>query len=327
MLINKLFPVLLLMAGVLAGCETDVNLPEPEHTPRIALRYLLSDVAPAQQSEAMQAFNQLYVSHSQRMFDARQLQGRSDATVEILDANGTVVERFRQATNKQWQTYPRPRYEPGYYEPTMNFAAQPGQTYTLRGRLPGFETVESQLTLPARPQIERATYTQRPPGDYGQPRGRLSLVLTDPAATADYYVVIGKLYDTQGRLYGDLMTEDTNTEFGNVGETFALSSLYNDYYSSLAPYPDTNVNGRQFTLSSNVVSSNSYGGSNVPVPAYLELQVLNLTADAYKFYQSRQRYQDTEDNPFAEPAPLYSNIRNGYGFFGGMSGTIYRIQL
>ena len=34
-----------------------------------------------------------------------------------------------------------------------------------------------------------------------------------------------------------------------------------------------------------------------------------------------QRYQDSHDNPFAEPAPLASNIRNGYGLFGGATDT------
>ncbi|MBX0292277.1 DUF4249 domain-containing protein [Hymenobacter sp. HSC-4F20] len=324
----KLFPLLLLAATFLSGCETAVNLPEPAHTPRIALRYLLSTEAPGQQSASMLTFNQLYVSNSQRMFDTRPLEGRPDATVELLDATGTVVERFRQARNQGGQTYPQPSSQPGYYEATMNFAGQPGHTYTLRGRLPGFEAVESQLTMPLPPRIARATYVSRAPTDYGQQRGRLTLTLHDEAATADYYVVVGTVYDTRDNIYGTLLSDDTdNTEFGSVGETFTLSTLYNGYYNSLAPYPDSNVNGQQINLSTDVVISGAYGGLNPPVPAYLELMVLNLTADAYKFYQSRQRYEDTQDNPFAEPAPLYSNIRNGYGVFGGMAAATYRIQL
>ncbi|WP_162303602.1 DUF4249 domain-containing protein [Hymenobacter sediminis] len=325
---KKLFPLFSLLVGMLASCETDVNLPEPEHTPRIALRYMLTNEAPKQQSSGMLAFNQLYVSHSQRMFDMRNLEGRADATVELLDASGTVVERFRQATNNGGQTYPSPGSRPGYYEATMNFAGRPGQTYTLRGRLPGFENVESQLTLPELPRIVDAVYTTRSPGEYEQQRGHITLTLNDNGATTDYYVVVGQLYDTQGNLYGNLITDNSdNTEFGNVGGTFQLSSLYNSYYNALAPYPDTNINGKQFTLSSDVTWSVNYYGPNTPTPDYLELTVLNLTADAYKFFQSRQRYEDTQDNPFAEPAPLYSNIRNGYGFFGGMSGTTYRIDL
>lgn len=326
---RKLFPLLLLPAAtLLSGCETAVDLPEPEHTPRIALRYLLSSEAPSQQSSSMLTFNQLYVSHSQRMFDTRPLEGRPDATVELLDATGTVVERFRPARSQGGQTYPQPSTQPGYYEATLNFAGQPGQTYTLRGRLPGFEAVESQLTMPSRPTITRASYTKRSPTDYGQQRGRLALTLQDEAATADYYVVAGTVYDTRGNVYGSLTSDDNDdTEFGSVQGAFTLSALYSGYYNSLVPYPDTNVNGQPINLSTDVVLSVIYGGINPPVPAYVELTVLNLTADAYKFYQSRQRYGDTQDNPFAEPAPLYSNIRNGYGFFGGIAVATYRIPL
>ena len=52
-----------------------------------------------------------------------------------------------------------------------------------------------------------------------------------------------------------------------------------------------------------------------------------MTADAYRFYLSSRNYGDTGDNPFAEPAPLASNIKPGYGLFGGASDATYRIKL
>lgn len=329
---KHLFLVLLL---VLAGCTTNVDLPEPAHTPRIALRYSLSTVAPNQQTAGEQTFNQLYVSYSQRMFDTKPLIGRTDAVVEVRDAAGTVVERFKPAqpsSNPPASGFRGYRYERGYYLPTLNFAGQPGSTYTLRANLPGFEPVESTLTLPALPQLESATFTRRQP-DPNRPdifRGRLALTLQDPAATADYYVVAAHLVIDVGSSSGNrsvmLYNDDENTtDFGSVS-VFKLSNL-NDYYGGLAPYPDTNVNGQRFTLSTNVVSSYECSSGNQCAPKAVEVKVLSLTEDAYKFYQSRRRYNDSEGNPFAEPAPLFSNIRGGYGFFGGSSVVTYQIAL
>jgi hypothetical protein len=50
-------------------------------------------------------------------------------------------------------------------------------------------------------------------------------------------------------------------------------------------------------------------------------------ADTYEFYQSIQRFYDTEGNPFAEPAPLRSNIQGGYGLFGGATDATLRIKI
>ena len=57
------------------------------------------------------------------------------------------------------------------------------------------------------------------------------------------------------------------------------------------------------------------------------LEVSSITKDAYDFYLSRRRYYDSDGNPFAEPAPLASNVRPGYGLFGGAADVTYRIQL
>ncbi|UYZ61523.1 DUF4249 domain-containing protein [Hymenobacter weizhouensis] len=316
------------VALLLAGCTNDVNLPEPKHTPRIALRYVLSTTAPQQQGEQEVRFGQLYVSNSQRMFDTRELTGRPDATVEVLDAAGTVVERFKPARHSPGSPRPFSGFDtqPGNYEPTLNFAGQPGQTYTLRASLPGLESVASTLTLPAQPQLESVTFTRRAPdpNDPDEVRGRLALTLTDPAASTDYYLVQAELLDAQGQRITTLYADEDDADF-RVG-AFQLSNLGRNVYD-LNPYADTDVNGRRFTLSSNVSSYYSCFGSTCAPPAYVQVTVLSLTPDLYRFIQSQRRYEETQENPFAEPAPLHSNIRTGYGIFGGAASTRYRVRL
>ena len=57
------------------------------------------------------------------------------------------------------------------------------------------------------------------------------------------------------------------------------------------------------------------------------MHVSSITPEAYNFYLSRRRYYDSDGNPFAEPAPLASNVRPSYGLFGGATDVTYRIRI
>ena len=330
---KTLLAVLPLLAAV-AGCETIVDLPEPPHTPRIALQYTLSNTPPPPPITSGSYYydalsnRKLFVSTSQRIFDTKRLQGRDDATVEIRDARGTVVEQFVPADVGQQY------YGQGSYEQTLGLRGEPGQTYTLHASLPGFADVESTLTLPTLPVIESATFTPRTTGSggSGDTRGRLVVNLTDEAATTDYYLAFARILDKQGNTGNwspvRLDYENTDTDF-SVGQ-FQLSDLASYQGYDIYPYPDTNVNGQRFSLNSNI---SFYRQSYCPdprtcaEPGYLEVTISKITADSYNFYQSQRRYNDADGNPFAEPAPLASNLQTGYGLFGGATDATYRIRL
>ena len=108
---------------------------------------------------------------------------------------------------------------------------------------------------------------------------------------------------------------------------FELSDPQNTY--NLSPYADTDVNGQRIALSTDVrfSATASCPSTGCVTPGYIEVYVSSITAEAYNFYLSRRRYHDSKDSPFAEPAPLASNVRNGYGLFGGVTDVTYRIRL
>ena len=43
--------------------------------------------------------------------------------------------------------------------------------------------------------------------------------------------------------------------------------------------------------------------------------LLHINKDYFKYLKSLNTYENVQDNPFAEPVNLYSNVKNGYGFF------------
>ncbi|WP_167856838.1 DUF4249 domain-containing protein [Hymenobacter aquaticus] len=331
---------LLLLSLGLGACETTLDLPEPKHTPRIALQFELSnydfDFQPPNSNDELARLRRLYVSNSQRVFDLNELKGRRDATVVITDDKGAVVESFEalQSTSPYYDS------EQGYYRQTKRLKGEPGRTYTLRASLPGFETVESTLTMPKAAVIESATFTKNQskssPNDV---RGKLSVTVADDPGAANYYVAFARVVDKDYKLttgWAEVQVDqDNNGDIvtPEVGQ-FQLSSLsaisgggYGTY--GFYPYADTNVNGKRFSLNADVryyPGGCSYSGV-CNEAAYMEVFVSSLTREAYNFHLSRQRYNNTDGNPFAEPAPLASNIPNGYGLFGGVTDAVYRIKL
>jgi hypothetical protein len=50
---------------------------------------------------------------------------------------------------------------------------------------------------------------------------------------------------------------------------------------------------------------------------YVQLHVIN--EDYFEFLLSLEKYNETYENPFAEPVMVFSNIENGLGLFSSYS--------
>lgn len=53
----------------------------------------------------------------------------------------------------------------------------------------------------------------------------------------------------------------------------------------------------------------------------LTLQLANLSKEFYDYQLSLFKFQDSDSNPFAEPAPVFTNVKNGLGCFAGYNRT------
>lgn len=323
----------LLLALPLAGCETTVDVTPPVHTPRLALTYTLSTQVRTADYQRFFDSRNLYVSTSQGALEAKPLQGRADASVELRDASGQVVEQFRARGRAG---YGSSDSLAGYYVPTRGYVGQPGMSYTLRASAPGVEAAEATLTLPAPATIEAGRYVPKalPPGSspnlYNY-SGQLSFAVPDQAATTDYYLAYARVLDATGRYWGRVQQDYSARN--NDGPTiklnrFDLSEPGSSY--QLLPLSDAGRNGQRLSYSDDVAlqySSTPGPGSSAPLPAFIEVIVSSIPADTYNFYLSVQRYYDTDGSPFAEPAPLRSNVTPGYGLFGGATDVVLRIRL
>jgi hypothetical protein len=110
-------------------------------------------------------------------------------------------------------------------------------------------------------------------------------------------------------------------------ERFQLSEVSGSNRRDL-PFADAGLNGQRITWppTPTLRRKNCFSG-NCPQPSFLEVHVSTIPAADYTFFLSRRRYQESEGNPFAEPAPLASNVRGGFGLFGAATDVVYRIRL
>lgn len=332
----KAFFLSLLVALPLAGCETTVEVVPPAHTPRLALAYTLSNQAQTADYQQFFSARALYTSTSQGVLETQQPQGRNDATAELRDATGQVVEEFLPRGRAG---YGSPDSLVGYYLGRRGFVGQPGATYTLRASAPGVEAVEATLTLPLPATLEAGSFVA-PPLALGSSfnnynfNGRLTFAIADNAATTDYYLAYARVLDADGRYWGQVQQDyrARNSDGPDIKlNRFDLSQPDNSYQT--LPLSDAGRNGQRLVFSSDITAYYYQDGaynSQYPIsspPAYLEVIVSSLPAATYEFYQSIQRYYDTDGSPFAEPAPLHSNVTGGYGLFGGATDVKLRIKL
>src|SRR5688572_4326268 len=123
-------------AVLFSACETVVEMPIPEHQPKLAIRYMVGNVSPDSRHYASFPQYQAYINHSQSLFSTEPLEGINNATLLVTDANDKVVETFKQDPSSNVGVGGK-----GYYQPVSDFVGQPGQKYTFTVSAPGYETV------------------------------------------------------------------------------------------------------------------------------------------------------------------------------------------
>ncbi|MEA3451689.1 MAG: DUF4249 family protein, partial [Bacteroidota bacterium] len=71
-----------------------------------------------------------------------------------------------------------------------------------------------------------------------------------------------------------------------------------------------NLGNDELSISGNL----AFGGTKQDSEEiYLKYRVFEISEEMYDYYLSREKYMDSDDNPFVEPVNIYSNVANGFG--------------
>jgi len=113
----------------------------------------------------------------------------------------------------------------------------------------------------------------------------------------------------------------------NEPSTFVDVPLLSYYGSNAIIFDDAVFNGKKHLLkiySEDIrVAKSDLSKKDVPVYIYFR----SINKELYNYYLSMKKYNEVQDNPFSEPVNVYSNIKNGYGIFGGSAMTLDSVVL
>ena len=288
--------VFLLSILMIMSCDEDffeqvVTVDIPEHTPALAV------TANFQDSDETLA---VYVSNSVGILDTNEPKIIENATVELLK-DGTLLHVLEYAGAGI--------YGKAGITPLGNENA----TYRLNVSAPGFEATTATQQMPQPVNVSSVSFeldgTITPDGDRVN---EIIIEIDDPSGIENYY-----------SLYAYFEIKDMN------GTTYT-NNVYMESFNPIAEEDDGRLlvsdgsfDGQKYKL--NLFTYDGYQESADEVKLHVILY--SLTKDKYFFEKSFNTYQNTNDNPFAEPIVVHNNIENGHGIFTLLSKSSFVLQI
>lgn len=178
---------------------------------------------------------------------------------------------------------------------------QSGVAYTLKVKADGYNSVQATDQVPIPVRVKNVQYNED-----GQ---RVEIMLDDEENVNNYYEISIFLFPQISQQRFSVL----NAELAEQMKRFAIQDPFLPYVDrpdvTVALINDSPFDGKQFNLSLSMV----FGSRN------LSTYVRSTSKAYYDYYFSKTMQENTGDLPFAEPAPLKSNVLGGQGIFAGYS--------
>lgn len=223
--------------------------------------------------------------------------------LDVMDANVELSDGAHSVN----LTYDFP--SGGYYKINAKlFPIQEGKTYTLKVGRTGGTAVQAQTTVPYAVPLQRLEIDTLTVTSFVN--GKIRMYWNDVAKQANYYSVDAKVnYD---------MITSVRTGAGVLKDTLMHASQRLRFDEPFLT--DQGFDGQpmasprqEFTIYP------SYYGSSPRLlrPILITAYLLHLDSNYYKYQKAVEEWNN--DNPFAEPVLIPSNIQGGLGCFGSYS--------
>ncbi|MBI1225322.1 MAG: DUF4249 family protein [Bacteroidetes bacterium] len=275
--------------SILSSCSGDkfsqvVEVDLPEHKPLLSISAELSN---------LDSSRTIIVGRTWPTTERPNNPAVTDAVVKIYK-NGSLF----------WNYNPSPPNE--FYYTQDAGILEAGTTYRLEVSAPGFEPVFSEQTMPSLVTITKANLKMdgviTPDGDKAT---ELTIEFDDPTGEGDYYGIRSFSH----WLYFDSINMDTfEGDFDLSLDTFDPLLEYGP--NGLLLISDKSFDGKKVKL-----KTFFYGYYPAEEGYDIVVHLVHITREQYLYTLSLVQYQDTHDNPFAEPVNVLSNIEGGVGHF------------
>lgn len=287
------------------GCEVVVDVDMPIKPASITVNSVIN---PDSLVEA-------YLFTSQHVLSDEQFQPLEGATVSLFEG-GEFLETLAEVKGRGGFTFYR-----GQTAPT------PGNSYRLEVSKNEFEAVQAETVLPfCNATLSELSYRESVRDEFSQGEYTFTVTVNDQPGS-NYYQV---------GLYAPYFIFEHDQE---TGENVITDTIYfQQYLQSEDPiFSDVGYHEQGLTFSDALFEGKSVKISfNTYLPYYYDVQVTEMEviltlkeiSEPLFNYQTTAALQNNlEGNPFAEPVPVYNNIENGYGVFGGYSQKNYPLTV
>jgi Neuraminidase (sialidase) len=281
------------------SCEKDIEIDVPPQTTKFVVNGLI---------RVNTAFS-VSVSKTVGILDTA-----SPATYKVTNALVQLYENNILKDTLVYQAYSNTYLVKRYTRP------QAGNTYRLTAAAPDFTAVVAETVTPAPTSFSITKRVNVKKDGNGNYLDEVKITFTDDASTANYYLIKlrrplksgGSAVVKYGGIYCMHSSDKDIDRRSNGDPTDFENCIDQEFFMS-----DKNFNGQVkeilLFIQHNQLEPMLYPSNNGYYKPVVELHT--ITYDHYKYRKSYDAYRDAEDNPFAEPVLVFSNVKNGYGVF------------
>ena len=288
----------ILLAFLTTGCKSVVDIDVPEQPPALALYGFIHPDSPIRVDVYRTAgIDELATSEELRITDAR-----------VAVANQGEENELIYLADKGYASGPFPI---------------PGQTYRIEVSRPGFATIHAESTVPARPSV--TVHTRKVEQNDSRVRFEVILSLEDLAGENYYRIGCYAFIPPGERLdnrewhevwfsSADLALRANPADVGGQPLETEAQSVVGAVYVSDDAFENAT---KQFVLRMDIFEDD--------LPLRAELVVTSMGSDYFEYHRDLELQRRNTEDPFAEPVPLFSNVRDGEGVFGSYANTVTQI--
>lgn len=244
----------------------------------------------------------VYITDSQSKVSSQVPQVVENASVQIFEDESLIATLYHEE-NGQYiadDTAPKP---------------QIGSEYTLKVSADGYPDTEANTSIPVPVDIQQVEIKDSIAIDeMGEYITEIHIHFQDPPETDNFYSVSTQLYNSELGFYWPTFYKFDGAEiefqFARNDDKFFFSDLF--------------FNGTTYVLKAQV-SSEKFIFSKENSDQII-VNLASVTESYYNYHKEVEQQISIQENPFAEPVFIESNIQNGLGNFAGFSISQFRLD-
>jgi hypothetical protein len=309
-ILNKHILFALAILGMLASCEKEFDLKVKDTENKIVINSIFNTTEPICAE----------IVKSSPAMGVVEINELKNATVSLYENDAFIENLVYQKTSSDFI---------GKFISTTT--AVVGKEYTIKVNDPDLKEAVAKSYSPAKTVIgsESVNHIQWGEDNKTSIRFYFSFVLKDIDGLDNYFMTMYLPV-----LYVNPTTNDTSFHAYQYAEILTGNLIESQLYiKNGLLFTDAIFNNTNYEISGTATTYNHPFGdfdrtneeNLILDTTHLYISLHHLSYELYNFYSSHATKLDNENDIYSEPTPIFSNIENGLGIFGGENVTVKMI--